>query len=53
MIPIIAEKYGIGNAFGTGALACSFSFLIALSLVYLDNYAKKYDDKLKLEWKKA
>ena len=53
MIPIIAEKQGIGNAFGAGALACAISFCVACSLIYLDNKAKKHDDKLKLQYKKS
>ena len=53
MIPIIAEKQGIGNAFGAGALACAFSFCVACSLIYLDNKAKKHDDELKLQYKKS
>jgi Mg/Co/Ni transporter MgtE len=47
LIPILARTYGIGSAFASGALACTFSFIIGMILIWLDNKAKSHDNQLK------
>ena len=49
LIPKIAKNYGIGNAFFAGTLSCVFSFIMAMTLIIIDNRSKKYD---KAMWKK-
>ena len=46
LIPRIAQTYGIGNAFALGAISCLFSLFMALSLIFMDLKAKKYDKKM-------
>jgi predicted outer membrane lipoprotein len=46
LIPRIAKDQGIGNAFGVGAISCTFSLIMALSLTYMDKKAKKSDKKM-------
>lgn len=46
LIPIIAKDSGVGNAFGVGAVSCTFSFIMAMMLICLDNRAKGHDQEL-------
>jgi len=43
LIPRIAIKYGIGDAFAAGAISCAFSLVMSLCLIYVDNKARKRD----------
>ena len=45
-VPSIAEKYGIGSAFGVGAVVNFLSFIISLILIKVDNYALKHDNQI-------
>lgn len=46
LIPRIAASYGIGNAFGAGAISCIFSLIMASSLIYMDFKARNHDKKM-------
>ena len=45
-VPGIAAEYGIGSAFGVGAVVNFLSFIISLILINVDNYALKHDNQI-------